>query len=187
MIIIDPTNVGKKNLWLIVGGTLILAGTLYFSLLHRNEGPAVVGDSAPNFSIPSLGHGLITLRDYRGKVVVLNFWATWCPPCVEETPSLEDFAKKTRGEGVTVIGVSVDQDGKALEKFVADSRLTYIIARDPTRALATRYGTLKFPETYILDRDGKVADKIIGAINWNDPRILMFVDDLAWPAGSNPH
>ncbi len=114
---------------------------------------------------------------------MLNFWATWCPPCVEETPSLEHFAQSLGGRGVQVIGVSVDEDPAALRKFVADYHLSYPIARDPGGELAARFGTFKFPETYIIDRRGKVAEKIIGAINWEDPRIIRFVESLTPGAG----
>ena len=81
--------------------------------------------------------------------------------------------------GVTVIGVSVDQDRAALEKFVSDYHMSYPIGLDPDRTLAARYGTFQFPETYIIDRNGRVAEKIIGAIDWQDPRILSFVETLA--------
>ncbi|HLW79741.1 MAG TPA: TlpA disulfide reductase family protein, partial [Terriglobia bacterium] len=80
-----------------------------------------------------------------------------------------------------VIGVSVDQDEDQLKKFVADHGLTFPMARDPNQTLAGRYGTFKFPESYILDRDGRVAEKIVGEIDWQDPRILDFVAELAHP------
>ena len=112
---------------------------------------------------------------------MLNFWATWCPPCVEETPSLERFAEKAKPLGVVVLGVSVDTDLEALQKFVADYHLTFPIARDPSRALPARYGTFQFPETYILDRNGRVAEKIISNDDWDDPRMLSFVEALARP------
>src|SRR5713226_3346666 len=162
---------------LLIG--LILTGCLFLLARRGAEGPVRVGESAPDFAAPSLTQKPIALRDYRGQVVVLHFWATWCPPCVEEAPSLEDFSSRMRKEQVAVIGVSVDQERAALEQFVADYHLSFPIARDPDQALASRYGTSKFPETYILDRQGKVAEKIIGAIDWQDPRIISFVQTLA--------
>src|SRR5207249_7236991 len=161
----------------------LLAGTaLLFYLRGQPTGPPGVGDPAPAFEgLPALRGGPVGLEDYRGRVVVLNFWATWCPPCVEETPSLERFAEKMRPAGVTVIGVSVDQDQEAIEKFALAFHLTFSIARDPDQVLAGRYGTFKFPETYILDRSGRVAEKIIGPTDWQDPRIIEFVRGLARP------
>ncbi len=168
-----------SRLAVLVVVALAVAGFLTFR--PRPHGPPQVGDPAPGFTLPCLAQSPVSLRDYRGQVVVLNFWATWCPPCVEEAPTLEMFSQAARKMGVTVIGVSVDQDKPALEKFVAEHRLSFPIARDPDQAVASRFGTSKFPETYIIDRDGKVAEKIIGAFNWQDPRISTFVEGLARP------
>jgi len=162
--------------WIVVG----LAGLgIVWLLLHpHSRRPVALGDRAPGFSLPSLASGNLSLADFRGKVVVLNFWATWCPPCIAETPSLETFASKMKDRGVVVLGVSVDQDPAALQEFVKQYHLTYAVARDSSRNVPTRYGTYKFPETYIIDRSGYVAEKIIGATNWTDPRIISFVESL---------
>lgn len=164
-----------RTILLVAMGAAILG----FVLRPRAPHPPEVGEAAPDFDLPGLSQGLIALHQYRHHVVVLNFWATWCPPCVEEAPSLAKFSSQMQKQRVTVIGVSVDQDQAALEKFVADYHLPFPIARDPNQALASRYGTFKFPETYILDRKGKIAEKIIGAIDWQDPRMISFVGDLA--------
>ncbi len=153
--------------------------TAFLTGCQRPQRPVVVGEPAPDFTLPSLAQDSIALSDYRRQVVILNFWATWCPPCVEETPSLEKFSAEMRKLHVAVIGVSVDQDEAALKKFAADYHLSFPIARDPNQALASRYGTSIFPETYILDRNGRVAEKIIGAIDWQDLRIVSFVQTLA--------
>ncbi len=173
----------KRNVGLVVLVALIFISLVWWILRLRAGPPQgiAVGESAPSFELPVLGRGTASLREHRRQVVVLNFWATWCPPCVEETPSLEQFAEQMHSQDVAVIGVSVDQDQAALEKFVADHHLTFPIARDPNQALAGRYGTFQFPETYILDRDGRVAEKIVGAIDWQDPRIIDFVHELAHP------
>ncbi len=165
---------------------ILLGGVAFYWGHRRNAQPGIqVGDVAPDFNLPGLDRSTVRLADYRGQVVVVNFWATWCPPCVEETPSLEKFSAETKPLGVTVIGVSVDEDAAALEKFVGDYHLTFPIARDPGGSLAARFGSFKFPETYILDRNGRVAEKIVGAINWQDPRMIQFVRNLA-PAGGGP-
>ena len=129
--------------------------------------------------MPALPSGSLDLKNYRGQIVVLNLWATWCPPCVEETPSLEQFAEKMRDHGVVVLGISVDEDQKALQDFVQKNHISYPVGRDPDRSLSARYGTFQFPETYILDRRGLLAEKVVGATDWNDPRIQNFVLDLA--------
>jgi len=120
----------------------------------------------PDFSVPALSSGSVDLKSYRGQIVVLNLWATWCPPCVEETPSLVQFAEKMKAQGVVVLGISVDEDSNALQNFVQENHISYPVGRDPDRSLSARYGTVQFPETYILDRRGRVAEKVIGATDW---------------------
>ena len=168
----------KTNTIKILVLVLILGVATTVALRVRQPRPIDVGERAPDFTLPSLTQGSLSLGDFRRRVVVLNFWATWCPPCVEETPGLEQFAEKMRDQGVTVIGVSVDQDAAALQTFAAQQRLSFPIARDSDQSVATRYGTFKFPETYIIDQDGKVAEKLIGAVDWQDPRIGAFVLEL---------
>ena len=191
--------INQKTLILVPVAALMAIGAVLLLRPHQTR-PLEVGDSAPNFTLPRLRPAagsdtavpvrgqalspLIRLSEYRHHVVVVNFWATWCPPCIEEAPSLEQFAEQVRPDGTTVIGVSVDQDADALAKFLARSHTSFPIARDPDQALAARYGTFKFPETYILDRDGRLAEKIIGAIDWQDPRILEYVRALARPKES---
>jgi peroxiredoxin len=169
----------------LAAGAVAVAGAAAFFLAHRAPGPAgvEVGQSAPEFAVPALRGGQVRLHDLRGRVGLVNFWATWCPPCVDESPSLQQFAEQMRTQGVEVIGISVDQDPAALRRFIDRFHLTFTIGRDPYQALAHRYGTFKFPETYIVDRDGRVAEKIIGAIDWQDPRIISFVESLTQRKG----
>ncbi len=169
----------KRILVQMVVASLIVAGVMFLVLRRRPPHPVAVGEPAPDFTLPTLAQGSLRLRDYRHQVVVLNFWATWCPPCVEETPSLRKFAEQMQGQKVVIIGVSVDQDERTLQKFVADAHLPFPIVRDPDQRVASRFGTYQFPETYILDRDGRVAEKIIGAIDWQDSRMISFVQALA--------
>jgi peroxiredoxin len=158
---------------------VILGGSAYFALSQRQARPLSIGDSAPDFSVPAAGSGSLHWKDYSGRIVVLNFWATWCPPCVEETPSLVRFAEKMRDHGVMVISVSVDEDAHALQDFIEKYHLSYPVGRDPDRSLAARFGTKLFPETYIFDRRGQLAEKIADPADWDDPRIQTFVLDLA--------
>jgi peroxiredoxin len=158
---------------------LILGGTAYFALSQRTAGPLAVGDSAPAFSVPAVPSGSLDLRSHKGQVVVLHFWATWCPPCVEETPSLVQFAENMRDQGVIVLSISVDEDPKALQDFIQKFQISYPVGRDPDRSLAARFGTVQFPESYIFDRRGLLAEKIANSADWSDPRIRNFVLDLA--------
>ena len=162
---------------------LILGGAVYLVLHQHQPRPLTIGDNAPDVTLPAFPSGSLDLSKDRRQIVVLNFWATWCPPCVEETPSLEKFAERVQSQGVVVIGVSVDEDRKALQEFIGKYGITYAIGLDPDRSLSGRFGTFKFPETYILDRQGRVAEKLVGAVNWDDPRIQSFVQELARGSG----
>jgi peroxiredoxin len=169
----------KVNVAKLVVAGIILGGVVLVLLVRQGSRFPQLGDTAPDFALPTLKGQTIRLSDYRRQVVVLNLWATWCPPCVEETPSLKRFADQMAGRGVAVVSISVDEDPKALADFISKYDLTYPVARDPQQAVTSRYGTFKFPETFILDEDGRIADKIIGAIDWQDPRISEFVLNLA--------
>jgi peroxiredoxin len=177
----------KTNAVKILVLFLILGGAAFLALRLRSPRPVDIGERAPDFTLPTLTQGPLSLHDFGRQVVVLNFWATWCPPCVEETPSLEKFAEQMRLQGVAVMGVSVDQDVAALQTFAAQQHLSFPILRDPNQSVANRYGTFQFPETYIIDQEGRVAEKLIGAVDWQDPRVVTFVQELTGKAKGSRH
>jgi peroxiredoxin len=143
-----------------------------------NEKVVVVGDAAPEFSITTDTGRTIARSSFGGKLLVLNFWATWCPPCVEEIPSLDQFQKTFSGSGVVVLGISVDQNQKAYQQFLSRAKVAFMTARDPEAEISAEYGTFKYPETYIIDSRGKVVEKIIGPTNWTDPEMMNRVKSL---------
>ena len=120
----------------------------------------------------------ITLSQYRGQVVVLNFWATWCPPCVEEMPSLVEMQRRMKAKGITVLAVSVDVDEGAYQKFVKDHGVNLLTVRDPSQKSNNLYGTFKFPETYVIDRNGVMRRKFVGAVDWTAPDVTEFLGKL---------
>ena len=134
-----------------------------------------VGDTAPDFSLTTESGRRITPSDFGGKLLVLNFWATWCPPCIEEMPSLNQFAREMEPAGVVVLGVSIDKNETAYKRFLQQQRPSFQVARDPEADIPTEFGTFKWPETYIIDRRGKVVIKHIGPRNWMDPAIVQEV------------
>jgi len=120
----------------------------------------------------------VTLSQLKGQVVVLNFWATWCPPCIEEMPSLVQMQQKMKAKGVTVLAVSVDVDENAYHHFLRDHNVNLLTVRDPDQKSNGMYGTFKFPETYVIDRQGVVRRKFIGAVDWTEPEILDYLAKL---------
>jgi cytochrome c biogenesis protein CcmG, thiol:disulfide interchange protein DsbE len=151
--------------------------TIILSGCYRGSRPPRIGTAAPNFSVQDADRK-ITLSDLHGKVVVLNFWATWCAPCVEEMPSLVQLQQRFKDKGLSVVGVSIDVDGNAYHKFLKDYKVDFVTVRDPDQKTANLYGTFKWPETYIIDRDGIVRRKFIGAVEWSQPEIVDFLNKL---------
>lgn len=137
-----------------------------------------VGQTAPEFAVTTDDGRTITRSNFGGKLLVLNFWATWCPPCVEEIPSLNGLQRELAPEGVVVLGVSVDRSKQVYERFLERAKVGFLTARDPEAGISAQYGTFKYPETYIIDSRGKVVEKIIGGANWTDPAMLSRVRSL---------
>lgn len=150
---------------------------------YRQGEPSVAGRPARDFSFTLDGRPT-SLSTMPAKVVVLNFWATWCPPCVDETPSLEKMYAQLEPLGVSVLGVSVDQDAGAYRKFLADNHITFPTFRDPGSDIPHAYGTAMYPETYIITSDHRIARKLIGEQAWDSPQMLAYLRDLA--AGKQP-
>ena len=147
------------------------------SACNTGTRPPRIGSAAPDFTVQD-SQTKVTLSQYRGQVVVLNFWATWCPPCVEEIPSLVEMQRRLKAKGVTVIAVSVDVDENAYKQFVKDHNVDLLTVRDPSQKSNDLYGTFKFPETYVIDRKGVMRRKFIGAVDWTEPEITEFLGRL---------
>lgn len=120
----------------------------------------------------------VTLSKLRGQVVVLNFWASYCPPCIEETPSLVDLQHRFKDKGIVVLGVSWDTDEEAYHNFLKVHHIDFLTVRDTDQKSATLYGTSKIPETYIIDRNGIVRRKFISAVDWSQPEVVDFLSKL---------
>jgi peroxiredoxin len=119
----------------------------------------------------------VELSNFKGKVIVLNFWATWCPPCVEEMPSLEVMQTRLQGH-VEVLGVSIDQDGDAYQRFLKEHGINFVTVRDPEQKSSELYGTHGWPETYIIDERGIVRRKFIGPVDWTSPDVIAYLQGL---------
>ncbi len=159
----------------IVVMLVAFVSVLYLSL-HDNVVKA--GDRAPDFSIRTDSGKTLTARDFGGKLLILNFWATWCPPCVDEVPSLEQLQNQLGSKGLVILGVSEDKDPQAYREFLNRFKVTYQTARDPNVQIKPKYGTVQIPESYLIDTNGKVVEKIVGEANWASPRMIEHVQSL---------
>lgn len=160
----------------IVLGTVALVGLVASTL---RDHMVVAGDSAPDFEVTTDSGKRITARNHGGKVLVLNFWATWCPPCISELPSLNAMAAELKGDGVVVLGISVDKDKAAYDRFLKKVRLNFETGREPEGRIAAEYGTSKYPETYVIDARGIVREKFISDQDWMRPDILQRIRGYA--------
>ena len=134
---------------------------------------------APDFSFPGLDGKMISLSDYRGKVVLVNIWATWCPPCVAEMPSMEKLYNKLKGQDFEILAVSIDEPGlKAVTPFMKKSNLTFPALIDPEGSIRAAYGVTGVPESFIVDKQGILVKKIIGPVDWENPGVFRFFSDL---------
>ena len=139
---------------LIILSVALLAGC------SRQEAPVVEGKTAPDFTLKDLAGRQVRLSDYRGKVVLLNFWATWCPPCREEIPSM-----------VRLNQVMADKPFKK-----SGSVLPALL--DTDHAVSKRYGTTGVPETFVLDKKGVIMKKVIGGMDWSDPQVIAYLNEI---------
>ena len=144
---------------------------------YRQGESSLAGKTARDFEF-TLDGKPTHLSDLRGKVVVLNFWATWCPPCVEETPSLNALQSQIAPQGGLVLGISLDDDASAYDQFLKDNHVIFPNYRDTTKKIAADYGTHMYPETYLIDRQGKIARKLIGEQSWDQGDLLLYVQNL---------
>ena len=133
----------------------------------------------PPFSLPDRDGNQIDLAAYKGKVVLLNFWATWCPPCREEEPSLRRLATAMDPRKFQLVAVSVDEGGwPAIDKFFDGNAPPYVVALDTTARIAQTYGTTKYPESYLIDASGTLRLKFVGPRNWTDPAVFTLLESF---------
>jgi cytochrome c biogenesis protein CcmG/thiol:disulfide interchange protein DsbE len=161
------TDVPRSSVWLLLLPLFLLAAC------DRTPQPPLVDRPAPEFSVQDSGR-TVALKDLRGKVVVLNFWATWCPPCVDELPSLVAMQRQMKDQ-VTVFAVSMDDDEEAYRQFLVEHKVDLLTVRDSSRQSALLYGTVKYPETYIIDPEGIVRRKYVGPVDWTQPAVLQYL------------
>ena len=155
--------------------SVVLLCLLGLAACNSGSHPPRIGNAAPNFTITD-SQRTVALNQFHGKPMLLNFWASWCAPCVEETPSLVQLQKEL-GDKVTILAVSEDSDDNAYQQFVRDHKVDLLTIRDSGRTNEL-YGTFKFPETFVIDGNGKIVRKFIGAVDWTSPDIVQYLRSL---------
>jgi cytochrome c biogenesis protein CcmG, thiol:disulfide interchange protein DsbE len=169
-----------RGQWLVVGGMvallLVLVGAAW--TVRDRFLPVEVGTRAPNFSAWDLEGNPVELADLRGEVVLLNLWATWCPPCREEMPSMQRLYDALGPQGLRIVAVSVDapsgfrgrggQPGGDVRAFTEEHELTFDVWHDPSAEVQRTYRATGLPESFVIDRGGVIQQKVIGAMEWDE-------------------
>jgi cytochrome c biogenesis protein CcmG/thiol:disulfide interchange protein DsbE len=145
----------------------------YFIYEHNKKPPLIEGDDAPDFTLPLLGGGETTLSDYRGKVVLINIWATWCEPCREEMPYIENQYQNLKDRPFEILAISEDKRGEEdVGPFVQEFGLSFPILLDENKDIGELYQTSKFPESFIIDKDGIIVSHVVGGLGSQDFQLI---------------
>ncbi len=164
-----PRGAGR----IVIAGAVALAVVFAFLSGSRVPDPVAPGASAPGFALARVGGGgPLSLSDLTGRVVLLNFWATWCKPCEDEMPAMERLYRALRGEAFELVAISVDDGDEVVIAFRDRLQLSFPILRDADKQVAERYQTFRFPETLLIDRAGRIVERYVGPKDWDNPAYL---------------
>lgn len=165
----------RTLLFLILGGVLAVGMVLWDAMRDRT---IVAGSLAPDFTIKTESGQTVSRSNFGGKVLVLNFWASWCPPCAAETPSMKVFHDRLKDQGVVLLAVSVDKNADKYRNFLKRFGVNFATAHDPGARISDSYGTYRYPESYVINKDGIVVEKIVGRKNWTDESFIRSIQAL---------
>ena len=184
-----PRTGPSRTLVVIAAAAILGVMFLVVWLQSSKYEPLVVGKEAPDFQLPDLNEKQLRLSDYRGKVVFLNFWATWCKPCREEMPSMEVLYKNFEKDGLVILAVSIDRvtTKKEIPPFVKGLNLTFPVLVDSWGQTDKRYKLMGVPETYIIDQQGVLREKVIGPRDWTRLDNLKVLTQLLKPPEKAAH
>jgi peroxiredoxin len=175
-----------RRLFIVVVLLALVGASIYMGFAGSSQPPYVsekiveLGDMAPDFQLEDTKGNKLTLTDLRGKVVLVNFWATWCPPCRAEMPSMEKLNEAMAGEDFVMLAINVEENGRSsVPEFLNKSPHKFTILYDDLGAVQKLYGVYKFPESFVIRKDGVIDDKVIGAIDWAHPETVAYFKELA--------
>ncbi len=136
-----------------------------------------IGDKAPDFELQNSKGETVVLSELRGKVVLVNFWATWCPPCRAEIPSMDELYQSYAEGNFEILAINIEANGpEIMPGFSREFPHSFPVLFDTDGVVQERYGVYKFPETFVLDKDGIIVEKVVGAIDWTAPNVLSFIN-----------
>jgi peroxiredoxin len=161
----------------------LLSVLLFTSLLFAEpqtpwEQDELTGFPAPDLALPDMKGKMISLSDFKGKVVLLNFWTTWCPPCREEIPFLNTLSEKYKGKDFVLIGISTDISDKMLEDFLKKNPVRFLVLHDAESKIARKYKAYSLPTSYLIDRNGKIIERFLGSYDWSEKGLMEKINRL---------
>ncbi len=169
--------------WLTVIGIVAMVGAGAWLGLPEAKKSVLEGGVATPYSLPDLKGVMHSIPE--GEVVLLNFWATWCPPCRKEMPSMAELHRKYAAKGLKVVAISVDRDANDLSAFVREYKLPFQVLHDADSKTSHSYGVFRYPETFLIDRQGQVRYHLVGAVEWMSESITKGVEDLLNESGAS--
>lgn len=163
----------------IIIAAIVIAGAVLVFSQKQKFSAMVPGTESVDFTLPDLHGKKVSLSDYRGKVVFLNFWASWCKPCEQEMPSMQELYRSMRGAPFEILAVSIDSgSAESVEGFVKERGVTFPVLQDKLGTIKDIYKTTGVPETFIIDQNGVIAEKIVGPRNWTAGANIRTIIDL---------
>jgi peroxiredoxin len=158
---------------LVRWGRWLSAVVVLLTACVEQQSAPVIGQPIPDFELPDLQGNVFRLSEHREKVVLINFWATWCPPCIDEMPSLEKLYRALNEKGLEIVAVSVDDSSDEIEAFRKELGLSFTVLQDKGARISHAYQTFKYPESYLVGRDGNLAWKVVGPRDWIAPDLML--------------
>ena len=180
------TNPLPRTLPILLAALLVASLTGVGAADDQSLTPISGQPAAPDFDLKDPEGRPQRLADYRGKPVILNFWATWCPPCREEMPSMQRAYEKLAAEGIAVVAINVGEDAQTIAQFLEEEPVDVALPMDTDSKVAQRYHMKGLPTTYVIDPDGRLAYRAMGSREWDDPSLLEQVRALKQPPGAPP-
>lgn len=154
----------------------LLFAALLCAGCDRNQHPRMIGSPAPDFTVHDSDR-TVSLHDLRGQVVLLNFWTSWCQPCIEETPALKQLHAQM-GDKVKILAVSLDKSDDAYHDFLKENQIAFLTVRDAASASGDLYAIDGYPETFVIDRQGVIRRKFVGPVDWTAKDVTDYLQKL---------
>jgi peroxiredoxin len=159
---------------------LVVGFAVYIATNLPTTTSVVVGEVAPDFQLEDTAGNQVSLAALRGKVVLVNFWATWCPPCREEMPAMERLHEVMAGDDFVMLAINTEKQGRTVvPEFLNKTPYTFTILFDDKEVVQQQYGVYKFPESFIIRKDGTVDQKIVGPLDWSSNKTIAYFKGLS--------